>query len=95
MLVDGVHTLIWHNTKDGLKGKNPPKRVPRPGDKLDKDEKTFGKGQGRPLQDIDALLAEFGPGGDDVSQSKSVPRTSTSSRQRAASKRTSPKNLPQ
>lgn len=32
VIADRLGVLIWHNTEDGMKGRNPPQRIPRPGD---------------------------------------------------------------
>lgn len=35
--VDALNTLIWQKTKNGQKGKKPPRPIPRPGVKDDQD----------------------------------------------------------
>lgn len=93
MAVDYLAILKWQPTKDAANGKNFPKPLLRPGQEPppednNADGKTFGT-KGMTNVDVDAVLAKFYAGGDDVSQSSSEPRTSPSSRPRKASKRTS------
>lgn len=95
LVADRLAVLIWQPTKDGAAGKKFPKPLLRPGQEPEKrdndaDGATFGT-KGLTIADVDAVFAKF-YGGDDVSLSRSVPPTSTSSRQRGDSKRTSPAN---
>lgn len=43
MVADHLATANWFQTKDGQKGKNRPKQIPRPGVR-DEEETTYGKG---------------------------------------------------
>ena len=43
MVADHLAVANWFQTKDGQKGKNRPKQIPRPGVK-DEEEHTYGKG---------------------------------------------------
>ena len=43
MVADHLAVANWFQTKDGQKGKNRPKQIPRPGVR-DEEEHTYGKG---------------------------------------------------
>ena len=43
MVADHLAVANWFQTKDGQKGKNRPKQIPRPGVR-DEEETTYGKG---------------------------------------------------
>lgn len=43
MVADHLAIANWFETKDGQKGKNRPKQIPRPGVR-DEEETTYGKG---------------------------------------------------
>jgi len=102
--LDALNILIWQQTEDGHKNK--PKHFPKPtwrpgqvepesDDMADStyEEQTFGA-KGMTTADVDAYFAKL-RGGEDVSPSKSQPRTSASSPARKGSKPTSRKNSPQ
>lgn len=52
---DALQTQVWMKTKDGQKGRNPPKPFPRPGVE-DKNSKSYGSGA-LPIEELDAFLA--------------------------------------
>jgi hypothetical protein len=52
--VDTLHDLRWFETKDGQKGRNRPKRLPRPGVEEPEDEQVIG--EATDMDDLDALL---------------------------------------
>jgi hypothetical protein len=69
MLVDLMQILVWFKTKDGSKGRNRPKPLPRPGegpqqlssgdvnaDGVLKGDGTFRVGSAMTIEELDALL---------------------------------------
>jgi hypothetical protein len=55
--VDSLHWLQWSKTKDGIKGRNKPKRVPRPGITQPTDRKQM-PGKAVPLSVLKKRMAE-------------------------------------
>ena len=55
MVADHLAVANWFQTKDGQKGKNRPKQIPRPGVK-DEEETTYGKGTKMSREDMAAWL---------------------------------------
>lgn len=49
--------MVWFQTEDGHKGRNRPKRIPRPGveDETESNVETYGKGA-LPIEDFEAWL---------------------------------------
>lgn len=55
MVCDHLAVANWMQTRDGEKGKNRPKQIPRPGVK-DEEETTYGKGTAMSMDDMRSWL---------------------------------------
>ena len=55
-IVDNQNIQIWFKTKDGEKGRNRPKPIPRPGVDPDQDVKRIGGKTKKKAADMAALL---------------------------------------
>lgn len=55
MIADHLAVANWFQTKDGEKGKNRPKQIPRPGVK-EEEETTYGKGTTMSMDEARAWL---------------------------------------
>lgn len=55
LIADAAQWLIWSKTRDGEKGRNRPKRIPRPGVADDQESRTLGGGA-LPADELEAWL---------------------------------------
>ena len=55
-IADKLAVQIWFKTKDGEKGRNRPKPIPRPGVEPDRDTKRIGGNTKKPAAEVAALL---------------------------------------
>lgn len=53
-IADSLNLLVWFKTRDGQKGRNRPKPIPRPGIKVDPEMQVIG--EATDIDELDALL---------------------------------------
>lgn len=61
-IADSLGWLVWSKTKDGSKGRNRPKPIPRPGDSQRKKDQAQGRFRGavaRPIDEVKRILRKF------------------------------------